>query len=616
MYAKIVFNLPIDGPFDYYIPPAWEQNLRPGMRARVSFGSRHCFGYVVGKAERTRVKNIKPVLKIIDDVPVLDKALLKLTRQVSDYYACSWGEAIETAIPTSLRKGKRIELDLAKKHKTKNKKAKTLLLQDLSRRKVWEIYPEEINKSLSAGEGVIFLTPDRESARLIQKEIRDRLNNVEVGLIHSYLSEKEELKQWLEARSGRTRVVVGTRMAIFAPLANLGLIIIEEEQSPVYKHDAVPHYNAVGVAEIRSGIEKAKLILSSPSPRLETWHRAKRGRIKYILKDAGIPAGQIKLIDMQRVGFIPQRRKLRISISLEDAINQALAREEKVLLFLNRRGFAIFARCQNCDAVLRCPRCNANLILHFKDGILICHRCNYKAQSPRVCPNCNSGYIRYSGLGTEKLESELCRIYPQTEIARLDKDEKTIPAGARILIATESIFKHPHVMFDLVGVISLDALLNRPDFRAAEKVFDLLLRLACLSSNFLIIQTNFPGHYCFQALSQKNADSFYQTELKLRRESGLPPFNHIIAIKLRGRKEEKVADSAEELFNILNKTSRDKAIKIVSYSSSMPHKRRDRFYEQVLVKTKSVPEAVKFLKKSLSKFRRSGIIVTVDVDPV
>ena len=422
MYARIVLNLPIEGPFDYFVPPAWESNLKPGVRAEVSFGRRYCLGYVVGKAKRAQVKKVKPIFKIIDDAPVLDKALLKLTREVADYYACSWGEAIETAMPTSLRKGRRIELNIAKIHKAKNKKAEIVLLQDLSGRKRREVYLEEINKSVYMGEGVIILAPDKESASLIRKEIKDRLNNVEVGLIHSYLPEKEELRQWLEIKSGRIRVVVGTRMAIFAPLANPGLIIIEEEQSPVYKHEAVPHYNAVGVARIRARLQGAKLILSSHSPRLETWYQAKRGRIKYILKDIDISTGQIKIIDLHRAGFIPQRRRLRISIALEDAINQALNQGGRALLFLNRRGFAIFVRCQNCGAVLRCPRCNANLILHFKNSMLVCHRCNYKARSPRVCPTCNSGYIRYSGLGTEKLESELSRIYPHMEIARLDKD--------------------------------------------------------------------------------------------------------------------------------------------------------------------------------------------------
>ena len=266
--------------------------------------------------------------------------------------------------------------------------------------------------------------------------------------------------------------------------------------------------------------------------------------------------------------------------------------------------------------VLRCPRCNANLILHFKNHKLICHRCNYNTQSPRICPSCNSGYIRYSGLGTEKLESELNRLYPQVSIARLDKEERLISPDAQIIIASQSIFRHPPVNLDLIGVISLDSVLNRPDFRAGEKVFALLLHLTSLTDNSLIIQTNFPEHYCFQALRQKRIDAFYEEELALRRESNLPPFNHIIIVKLRGRKENRVSLVVEELFNVLNNTNKDKSIKIVSFSPQIPNKKRDRFCEQILIKVRSVTRAVIFLKKALSNFRRSGIIITVDVDPI
>ncbi len=621
-YAQVVFNLPIEGPFDYFIPPAWEQNIKRGIRVEVSFGKRRCLGYVVNETKDTQVKKVKPILRIIDDIPILDKTMLKITRRVADYYACSWGEAIETAVPVSLRRSRRIKLDAQnypvksqEKRKIPVRKAQILLSQDLGGQGRWEIYLREINNTLDAGEGIILLAPDIERARLIQKAIKNKLN-IEVGLLHSHLSAKQEFAQWVEIKKGSVRIVVGTRLAIFAPLTNLGLIIIEEEQSSVYKQESVPHYNAVGVAQIRAKIEGLKLILSSPSPTLETWHQARRGRIKYILKDDRILARQIKIIDLHRVGFIPGRKMMKLSSYLEDAIGQVLNQKGRVLLFLNRRGFAVFASCQNCGMALRCPRCNANLILHFKNNKLICHRCNYKIQSPRICPNCNSGYIRYSGLGTEKLESELHRLYPQFSIARLDKDEKIIPDDAQVIVATESIFRYPLNNLDLIGVICPDAALNRPDFRAGERVFSLLLHFASLTCNYLIIQTNFPQHYCFQALAQRRIDFFYERELEFRRQSNLPPFSHIIMVRLRGKRKDRVSSACEELFNILNNTNQDKSIKIVSFSSLMPHKKRDKFYEQILIKVRSVTKAVNFLKKTLSKFRRGGIIITVDVDPV
>ncbi|MGD9015468.1 MAG: primosomal protein N' [Candidatus Omnitrophota bacterium] len=617
MYAQVVFNLPIEGPFDYFIPAAAKQKLSPGMRVGVSFGKRRCVGYVVGKRGSTQAKKVKPILSILDDLPILDKTMLKITRQVADYYACSWGQAIETATPVSLRKSKPIGLNrqVSIEEKLPNEKNDMLLLQDISGDKCWEVYLQAISDTLKKGKTVILLVPDRQSAEMMQKRLKHQLSQ-DVGLLHSYLSAKKELAEWIELKCARLRIVVGTRLAIFAPMVNLGLIIIEQEQSQVYKQDSAPHYNAVGVAKIRAKIEGLKLILASHSPTIESWYQAKKGKIKYILRNTELPAREIKVIDLGRVGFIPDRRKIRLSISLEDAIMRSLEQKGKVLLFLNRRGFSIFAYCHNCGMVLRCPRCNANLILHFKNSRLICHSCNYNTESPRICPNCNSGYIRYSGLGTEKLESELHRLYPQFKIARLDKDEQIVPGDAQIIVSTESIFKHPLTGLDLIGVIWPDTVLNRPDFRAAEKIFALLLGLGSLTTNALVIQTNYPEHYCFQALVQRKIDFFYETELKFRRQSNLPPFRHVIIVSLRARKKERASNAVQELFNILKNTNQDKSITIDSFSPQIPHKKRDKFYEQILLKAKSVPKAVSFLKKALADFRRSGIIITVDVDPV
>jgi len=304
----------------------------------------------------------------------------------------------------------------------------------------------EIKDSLNAARAVIFLSPDRESAELNCKELQKVLN-MKVGLLHSHKSTMDELSEWIEIKNGKLRIVVGTRLAIFSPLANLGLIIIEEEQSSIYKQDSSPHYNAVGVAKIRAKIENIKIVLSSHLPSLETWYEAKKGKIKYILNNTEISANNIRIIDMHRVGFIPQRKKIRLSVGLEDEINKTLKQGGRIIIFLNRRGFAVFVYCHNCGMVLRCPRCNANLILHFKNNLLVCHRCNYKSQTPRICPSCSSGYLRYSGLGTEKLESELARLYPYINITCLDKKAGAISKDAQMIISTESILKHRFMPF-------------------------------------------------------------------------------------------------------------------------------------------------------------------------
>lgn len=617
MFAKVVFNLPIEGPFDYAIPAGWQERLLPGSRVRVSFGSRFRLGYVVAKAKDSALKKVKPLAKIIDCAPLLDKAMLELTRAVADYYACSWGEAIEAALPQGLRKGKDIEgLEEIEKTKLEKNPAEVLILQTMNELRRIEIYAQQIRQCLDAGKGVIVLSPDIESAVLLAGEIKNRLAGFDTGLLHSRLPEKEELKSWIAIKSGRVKIAVGTRMAVFAPFSNLGLIIVQQEQSAVYKSDASPHYHAAGVARLRAKMQGARLILSGISPSLESWYEARKKRIKFLIKETEIPAAEIKAVDLKRAGLAIGKKRLRISIALEEAINRALSEQKRVLLFLNRRGFALFIRCSNCSAILRCPRCNANLILNFKSGKLLCHFCNYKTAAARVCPECNSGYIRYMGLGTEKLESELSRLYPGIEVARLDREERSLADSARIVVATELIFKNPQLNFGLIGVISLDSFLNRPDFRAAEKVFNLLLRLACKTRGTLVIQTNFVRHHCFQALAEKNIDLFFEKELSFRRQSGLPPFNHIIALNLRGRNEEKVAASAEELFKLLQKNCPSKSIKIMSYLKGIPPKKRDYYYEQVMIKSRSVPQAVSFLRENLRDFRHSGIIITVDVDPV
>ncbi|MBU0549845.1 MAG: primosomal protein N' [Candidatus Omnitrophica bacterium] len=615
MYAQVVFNLPIEGPFDYLIPAGVDNILEPGMRVKVSFGKRICLGYVVSKSRQTQAKKIKPIIKILDSSAVLDKAMLRLTREIAGYYASSWGQVIESALPVSLKRGRKISLESIRQEGQRIKNQEVVLLQDIRNRACWQACLQDIKDSLREQRGVIILTPDKESAELIQKELQEKLNSG-VGLLHSYQSAKEELRQWVDIRCGKLRIVVGTRMAVFAPVNNLGLIIVEEEQSTVYKQDSSPHYHAPQVARLRSKGEGAKLILSSSSPTLETFRQAREGRIKYFLKDGQSFPREINLIDLNRAGFNPQRREILLSISMEDAINKTINEKGRVALFLNRRGFAVFASCQHCGLVLRCPRCNANLVLHFTSAKLVCHQCNYSMQSPKICPNCNSGYIRYSGLGTEKLESEISRLYPQVKIARLDKDEKEFSRDAEIIIATESIFKHRPDNLDLVGVISLDAVLRRPDFRAAERVFGSLIHLASLTSVRLMIQTNFPRHYCFQALLERKIELFYESELALRGEAKLPPFGHIIAVQLRGAKEEKVRLAGEELFQALSTNNRGSSIKVFSRTSPMQHKKRDKFYEQVLLKTDSVKRGVDFLRNRLANFRRSGIIITVDVDPV
>ena len=626
LYAKVVLGLAVEGPFDYIVPSNLSKKIKIGVRVGVSFGTKKTLGYVVKLTQKTSIKNLKPILEVIDDTPILDKNMLLLTKGLSDYYCCSWGQAIDTALPQALRKGKKIpsssinskltlgevkgsNIKEAADIKEKDKK-EAILIHDLSVRKKWDIYLQSIEENLRNNRSVIVLLPDISSVLKTKEMIVSRLG-ISPGLL--YRKQPKELEEWLKVRDGKVNIVIGTRSSIFAPINNLGLVIIDQEQDSAYKQDQVPHYNAREIAFMRTDIEKAKLILASAAPSLESYYLAKKHKIKYIFIPQERNFPEIKIINMKYLSPVAKRRNIFLSRYLEDSIISGLNSKVKILLFLNRRGFATFASCRQCGVVLRCPRCNINLVYHFKDSILNCHYCNFRIQAPVICPNCNSGYIRYSGIGTEKVESELSRLFPQARIKRLD-DNKLID-DADIFVSTKSIIKQTNYDFDLIGVLFIDNSLNRVDFQASEKTYHLLIGLLGLAKGKLIIQTNVTNHHCFRALESKNVQIFYDEELKQRRQLNFPPYSHIGLVKLRGEKEARVKEVSNVLFKVLNRYNKSKNLKIISANPSQPAKLRGKFCWQILIKSEDAEKISRFLKINLKYFPHSGIIVTVDMDP-
>jgi primosomal protein N' (replication factor Y) len=613
LYAKVVLGLAVEGPFDYFVPQDLHKKIKPGVRVEVGLRNKKMVGYVVGLSKKTDIKNTKPILKVLDASAALDKNMLSLTRELSAYYCCFLGEAIETALPGALRKGKVISVVQSAQRSVERGKQEAILIHDLDGVARWERYVEAIKETLAKSRSVIILLPDIQSVKRAQALINERLK---VSLALLYRKERGELGEWLKIKEGKAEVVLSTRSGIFAPLNNLGLVILDEEQDPVYKQDQVPHYHAREVALMRIKIDKAGLILGSGSPSLESIYLARKNKIKQALIPRKRDFPEIKIIDtkFQRRGF--KQGSIVLSKYLQDAIASSLNSKEKVLLFLNRRGFATSAYCHTCGASLKCPRCNINLVYHFNKNILNCHYCNFKMQVPLICPTCNSGYIKYSGEGTEKIESELSRIFVQARIKRPENYERLELEGADIVVATSSVIKQTGYRFDLTGVLSIDNALNRIDLRAAEKTFALLSGLLRLTEKKLVIQTGLSHHHCFQALLKKDPDIFYDEELKQRKQLHFPPYRHMVLVKLRGKKEERVKEASLALFERLNKINKNKGIKIVSLNPGQPPKLRGNFYWQILITSDNAKKASAFLKINLKTFPSSGIIVTVDVDPI
>lgn len=609
LYAKVVLGLPVEGPFDYLVPPELESKISAGFRVWVNFRNKKEVAYVTGLSDKTKIKKIKEISAVIDTTAVLDEAMLLLTQELARYYCCSWGEAIEAALVDELRKGKgageyRGQPPLFEKGKIE---PSPLFVQGKER---MGVYLREIREAWAAGCSAIVLFPDTIEAERT-KELIEKDLGMEVFLV--FRKQPKELETWEDIRQAPKSVVIGTRSSIFSPVNNLGLIIIDQEQDQVYKQEQVPHYHARNVALMRARICGAKVVLGSQAASLESFYLAGQDKLKFeIIASKAYPLVQV--IDSRRIPYSERRNKPVFSKFLLDAIYASLAKKEKILVFIERKGFATSAVCHNCGASLKCPRCNINLVFHFDANKLRCHHCNFTMDVPKICPSCMSGYIKYSGIGTEKIESELARIFPQAAVKIIDEG-KVDSGGADIFVSTSSVIKHRDLNFDLTGVISIDNSLNRVDFRAAEKTFTLLMGLVNLTSKKMIIQSGNANHHVFEAVVKNDARIFLKEELKQRKQLNFPPYKHMILLKLRGVSLDKVKRAGQDLFGRLSgiKTS---SIKVLSLNPGQPAKLRGNFYYQILMRASALEKAGKFLKLHLKEGRFSGIIVTVDVDPV
>ncbi|MCX5706036.1 MAG: primosomal protein N' [Candidatus Omnitrophica bacterium] len=490
---------------------------------------------------------------------------------------------------------------------------KALLIHDLDGQLRWDVYIERIKEVLALKKSVIIILPDVDSVSRVRDRIAEKIN-APIGLI--YRKAPDELAQWQKARVGEVSIVIGTRSAIFIPLKGLGLIIVEEEDNSVYKQDQVPHYHVRKIALIRCELENADLILGSVSPTLESINLAKSGKLilKQIPRSREFP--EIKVIDMKFEGSFSKGKRPFFSKYLMDTVFSSLNAKEKVLFFLNRKGFATYSACHKCGKVMRCPRCNVHLVYHFKENQLICHYCSFKMELPKMCPECNAGYIKFFGSGTEKIESELSRLFPQARIKDIESHSKVDLNEADIFVATSAVFKQEGLRFDLTGILAIDNSLNRIDLRSTEKTFAIMAGLLSITDKKFVIQTTSPLYSCFQALYKKDITSFYDEELKQRHELRFPPFKHFVLVKVRSPKEEKAAESAKALFDKLSAGKQSKGIKVVSVTPAQPAKLRGNYCWQILLSADDPVKVTKFLKLRLKNFKHSGIIITVDVDPV
>ena len=665
-FADIVINRPIEGPFTYSIPEFLKEDLKIGSIVEVSFGNKTVTGYVIGFPDKCDIKKIKPINRIIDKTLCIDSKMLQLTKWISEYYYSSWGEAISAAIPGVLKKGVSVKrhrkekhdelgeefefIDGSDKHLTPNPEQqealdsiinsmsagthKVFLLHGVTGSGKTEVYLQSIAHALKLGLSSIVLVPEISLTPQTVARFKARFED-KIAVLHSRLLGSKRVSEWKRINSGEARIVIGARSAIFAPVKNLGLIVVDEEHETSYKQEDVPRYNARDAAIKRAEFSNAVVILGSATPSLESFYAAKNGKFTIIelserIDSRLLPA--VDIVDMREE--MTRAKKIPIfSQKLKEWIEKDIAEKKQVILFLNRRGFSTFINCKKCGYVIKCKRCSVSLIYHFDKKKLICHHCNFNMAPPDICPECNSGYMKYWGLGTEKVESELHRLFPAAIIERMDTDttrkrgmhdkvlSKFKAGGVDIIIGTQMIAKgldFPKVT--LVGVISADTALNLPDFRSAERTFNLLTQVAGRAGRSdlggrVIIQSYTPQHYSIQAAKNHDYNTFYDKEIHLRKELYLPPFCHMVSLTLRGRNEERVFKASDNLKASLEEGAKSKNIDILGPAPSAISRMKGMYRWSIFLRAENVEDITAVLKRTLGKNKPPGIIITVDVDP-
>ena len=444
------------------------------------------------------------------------------------------------------------------------------LLQGITGSGKTEVYLQIIQGALDKDKTAILLVPEISLTPQMTERFIARFGD-KVAILHSGLSNGEKYDEWRKVERGDAQVVVGARSAIFAPLKNLGVMIIDEEHEATYKQDSNPRYHAREVAILRAQYNQAALVLGSATPSLESRARAGKGVYQHLrLTQRANPLARIpevQVIDFR--DYIGHNETSNFTPPLLEAIQDRLAKKEQVVLMLNRRGYSSFVMCRECGTVDTCPNCDISLTLHMDTKTMNCHYCGFSKDIPQVCPNCKSRSIRYYGTGTQKAYDELAELFPQARILRMDVDTTRKKGShqalldqfgrgeADILLGTQMIAKgldFPNVT--LVGVLNADTALNLPDFRSSERTFQLLTQVAgragrAEKAGQVLIQSYNPQHYAIRFAKDQDYEGFYAYEMGIRRQLGYPPYYFTIGITLSHKKEEEVVKRAYEVMNIL-----------------------------------------------------------------
>jgi primosomal protein N' (replication factor Y) (superfamily II helicase) len=516
------------------------------------------------------------------------------------------------------------------------KQYQTFLLHGITGSGKTEIYLNAIETAVAQGRSALLLVPEIALTPAMAGQFFSRFGE-RVAILHSAFTDVERSDQWRRIRSGAASVVVGTRSGVFAPVRNLGLIVVDEEHDGSYKQEETPRYNGRDVSVVRAQAAGACVVLGSATPSLESRYNAERGKYTLLELPGRIearPLPAVELIDM-RQEFLETRKQNTFSRKLLEALDKRLASGEQTIVLLNRRGFSSFVACRACGERVQCINCSLTLTYHKRDRRLLCHYCGYAEKVPSLCPKCSSEHIYFLGVGSERVEEELHREFPTARIARLDRDTvtgkrqyETILQGFRegsydILVGTQMIAKgHDIPNVTLVGVVSADMGLGMPDFRAAERTFQLLTQVAGRAGRgslpgIVLVQTINPDHYAIRFAAAHDYQGFYDKEIHFRRMMRYPPFSAMANVLVRAEKQEAAMRMSSELGSTMTPTPQD--LKIMGPAEAPVPRLKNEFRYQFLIKAanrKALNELLHQIRVFAIQRKWGATALVIDVDPL
>ncbi len=508
------------------------------------------------------------------------------------------------------------------------------LLQGVTGSGKTEVYLTLCERELEKGNSVLFLVPEISLTPMMMEYFIRRFKH-QVAILHSELTPAEKYDEYRKIARGEARIVIGARSAIFAPLEKIGLIILDEEHVESYKQDTIPFYHAREVAIMRGEMHQAKVLLGSATPSLESRARAKNGvyhllRLDKRINEQKLPATKIiNLADYHNI----DRESYIFSLSLRDELSKVLTAHQQAILLINRRGFSTSVSCRSCGYLFRCPTCGIALTFHKSDNMLKCHHCDYVQVMPETCPECGSKYLMKTGFGTERIEEEVHRLFPEARTLRLDSDSakvrNKIPSiiesfrkkAADILIGTQMIAKgHDFPDVTLVGIVLADIGLSMPSFRSSERVFQLITQAVGRSGRSdkvgkAIIQTYNPSHYAITYGARQDYEGFFQKEMGMRKLQNYPPYYFLASLTISGKNEDTVITQTYNAVDYLNEQLGDKAIIL---GPTTPYIAKDHllFLRTILIKYRDYAFIQETLIKLISLYaKKSGVNIDVNIDP-